>query len=120
MHKSRITTPLAFCLLVATSSLFAQDLASFEKRTTLKKLDNGLTLIIMERPEAPVFSYAASSVCCRSILAFRPPTSFPEWFRFPTLATERTGGSGRLTSSSCVASKLCPESNRRVQALIFR
>jgi predicted Zn-dependent peptidase len=45
-------------LTVAASSLWAQDLASFEKKTTVKKLDNGLTLIVMERPEAPVFSYA--------------------------------------------------------------
>jgi predicted Zn-dependent peptidase len=35
----------------------AQDMASFEKRTTVKKLPNGLTLIVCERPEAPVFSY---------------------------------------------------------------
>jgi predicted Zn-dependent peptidase len=44
--------------LVATASLRAQDLASFEKKTTLRKLANGLTVIIMERPEAPVFAYA--------------------------------------------------------------
>ncbi|HKF57799.1 MAG TPA: pitrilysin family protein [Blastocatellia bacterium] len=35
----------------------AQDLASFEKRITLKTLDNGLTVLICERPEAPVFSF---------------------------------------------------------------
>jgi predicted Zn-dependent peptidase len=35
----------------------AQDVASFEKRTTVKKLDNGLTIVICERPEAPVFSF---------------------------------------------------------------
>ena len=35
----------------------AQDLASFEKRITVKKLDNGLTVVICERPEAPVFSF---------------------------------------------------------------
>jgi predicted Zn-dependent peptidase len=35
----------------------AQDVASFEKRVTVKKLPNGLTLIICERPEAPVFSF---------------------------------------------------------------
>ncbi len=35
----------------------AQDMASFEKRTTVKVLPNGLTLIVCERPEAPVFSY---------------------------------------------------------------
>jgi predicted Zn-dependent peptidase len=35
----------------------AQDLAAFEKRTTVKVLPNGLTLIVLERPEAPVFSY---------------------------------------------------------------
>jgi len=36
---------------------WAQDLASFEKRTTVKVLPNGLTLIVCERPEAPVFSF---------------------------------------------------------------
>ena len=35
----------------------AQDLASFEKRTTVKVLPNGLTLLVSERPEAPVFSF---------------------------------------------------------------
>ncbi len=35
----------------------AQDVASFEKHITVKKLDNGLTVLIMERPEAPVFSF---------------------------------------------------------------
>jgi predicted Zn-dependent peptidase len=48
-----------FSLLIAiTSVASAQDIASFEKRTTLRKLDNGLTVIVMERPEAPVFSFA--------------------------------------------------------------
>ncbi len=36
----------------------AQDLKSFEQRITVKVLPNGLTLIICERPEAPVFSYS--------------------------------------------------------------
>jgi predicted Zn-dependent peptidase len=45
-------------LLAIATTLSAQDLASFEKRTTVKKLDNGLTLIVLERPEAPVFSFA--------------------------------------------------------------
>jgi len=35
----------------------AQDLASFERRTTVKVLPNGLTLMVCERPEAPVFSF---------------------------------------------------------------
>jgi predicted Zn-dependent peptidase len=35
----------------------AQDVASFEKRITVKKLPNGLTILICERPEAPVFSF---------------------------------------------------------------
>ncbi len=39
------------------SVAFGQDLASFEKRTTVKKLANGLTIVICERPEAPVFSF---------------------------------------------------------------
>ena len=39
------------------TSVSAQDLASFEKRVTVKTLPNGLTVIICERPEAPVFSF---------------------------------------------------------------
>jgi len=48
----------SFLLLLIVAPLWAQDLASFEKKTTVRKLDNGLTLIVVERPEAPVFSYA--------------------------------------------------------------
>ena len=44
----------ALILLSAlTAAAFAQDLASFEKRTTEKVLPNGLTVVILERPEAP-------------------------------------------------------------------
>jgi predicted Zn-dependent peptidase len=46
-----------FALSLAVSTAIAQDLASFEKRTTVKVLPNGLTLIVCERPEAPVFSF---------------------------------------------------------------
>jgi predicted Zn-dependent peptidase len=42
---------------VTAGPVAAQDLASFEKRVTVKVLDNGLTLIVCERPEAPVFSF---------------------------------------------------------------
>ncbi|WP_446742961.1 M16 family metallopeptidase [Silvibacterium acidisoli] len=45
------------CCVTLGLSARAQDLASFEKRVTVKVLPNGLTLVIMERPEAPVFSY---------------------------------------------------------------
>src|SRR6202522_1476541 len=44
-------------ILVLAALAAAQDLASFEKRTTVKTLDNGLTVVICERPEAPVFSF---------------------------------------------------------------
>ncbi|HEV2719301.1 MAG TPA: pitrilysin family protein [Thermoanaerobaculia bacterium] len=47
-----------FMLLALALPLAAQDLASIEKRVTVKKLDNGLTVIVMERPTAPVFSFA--------------------------------------------------------------
>ncbi|HSP33562.1 MAG TPA: pitrilysin family protein [Thermoanaerobaculia bacterium] len=49
---------VAMLLVLCVASAKAQDLASFEKRTTVKKLDNGLTVVILERHEAPVFSYA--------------------------------------------------------------
>jgi predicted Zn-dependent peptidase len=48
---------LTSCLLVFALAGHAQDIASFEKQITVKKLPNGLTVIIMERPEAPVFSF---------------------------------------------------------------
>src|SRR5580700_11246529 len=44
-------------LLLSAILAAAQDLASFEKRVTVKKLGNGLTAVICERPEAPVFSF---------------------------------------------------------------
>ena len=43
-----------FLVLVLSTIALAQDVASFEKRVTVKKLANGLTLVICERPEAPV------------------------------------------------------------------
>jgi predicted Zn-dependent peptidase len=45
-------------ILLAWSAASAQDLKSFEKRITVKVLPNGLTLVICERHDAPVFSYA--------------------------------------------------------------
>ena len=56
--KSRLTsTQTLIVCFVLCSLAFSQNLASFEKRTTVKKLSNGLTIIICERPEAPVFSF---------------------------------------------------------------
>ena len=49
-----VLTLAAMALAIAQ----AQDLKSFEQRITTKVLPNGLTLIICERPEAPVFSYS--------------------------------------------------------------
>jgi len=43
---------------MAAGGAAAQDLKSFEQKTTTKVLPNGLTLIVCERPEAPVFSYS--------------------------------------------------------------
>ena len=54
--KYRAVRLLVLIFFLAALSA-AQDLASFEKRTTVKKLANGLTVIICERPEAPVFSF---------------------------------------------------------------
>lgn len=53
----RRSIKLAALLLVLSALALAQDVASFEKRVTVKKLPNGLTLVICERPEAPVFSF---------------------------------------------------------------
>jgi len=53
----RVLSIATLFVLIATSAA-AQDLASFEKRTQVRKLENGLTVILLERHDAPVFSYA--------------------------------------------------------------
>src|ERR1700723_2649477 len=59
--KYRHLQPRVLLLLAIVFSISflasAQDAASFEKRITVKKLPNGLTLMICERPESPVFSF---------------------------------------------------------------
>lgn len=55
MNSRRIRI-LAVLFLLPTLAV-AQDLATFEKHATLNKLPNGLTVVIYERPEAPVFSF---------------------------------------------------------------
>src|SRR5215813_4400361 len=51
------TVRLIALLCGLTMASPARFLADFEKRVTVKVLPNGLTLIVCERPEAPVFSY---------------------------------------------------------------
>ncbi|MFZ2489970.1 MAG: pitrilysin family protein [Thermoanaerobaculia bacterium] len=58
MKVNRRLWSLFVLLLLTSVGAYAQDLASFEKKTTVRKLDNGLTIIVMERHDAPVFSYA--------------------------------------------------------------
>ena len=53
----QLTLTTAVVLFLLSSFALAQDVASFEKRITVKKLPNGLTLLVCERPEAPVFSF---------------------------------------------------------------
>jgi len=57
MLRIRSLAAAVLAMGLAAASAQAQDLASFEKRTTVKVLPNGLTLIVCERPEAPVFSF---------------------------------------------------------------
>jgi predicted Zn-dependent peptidase len=56
MKFLRLVGPGAAVLALAAPAR-AQDLASFEKRITVKRLDNGLTAIVCERSIAPVFSF---------------------------------------------------------------
>src|ERR1700719_5410604 len=54
---SRILKAIPLVLVIATLCS-AQDLSSFEKRVTVKKLPNGLTAVVCQRPDtAPVFSF---------------------------------------------------------------
>jgi predicted Zn-dependent peptidase len=51
------TLKLTTLVLLFSGLALAQNIASFEKRVTVKKLSNGLTVLICERPEAPVFAF---------------------------------------------------------------
>src|SRR5450631_4202092 len=51
------TLRIALSLFLLSAMALAQNVASFEKRITVKTLPNGLTLMVCERPEAPVFSF---------------------------------------------------------------
>jgi predicted Zn-dependent peptidase len=53
-HGAIATLVILFVLSIPAA---AQDLTSFEKRITVKKLNNGLTVVICERSEAPVFAF---------------------------------------------------------------
>lgn len=54
MRRIGLATALVLSLVLPAT---AQDLASFEKKVAVHTLANGLTLIVLERPEAPVFSF---------------------------------------------------------------
>ncbi len=48
---------MALAVLATVQMACGQDLKDFEQRITTKVLPNGLTILICERPEAPVFAY---------------------------------------------------------------
>jgi predicted Zn-dependent peptidase len=56
MRRLKAYLPL-LVLFWALQAALAQDLSSFEKRVHVKVLPNGLTVVVMTRPEAPVFSF---------------------------------------------------------------
>jgi predicted Zn-dependent peptidase len=58
MRAAALGLALTGMALGCAGAAHAQDLKSFEQKITTKVLPNGLTLIICERPEAPVFSYS--------------------------------------------------------------
>ncbi|MEA2603849.1 MAG: hypothetical protein QOF89_4841 [Acidobacteriota bacterium] len=60
MKRIAATRALALLLLTlaAAAPMAAQDLKSFEAKTRVHVLPNGWTFIIVERPVAPVFSFA--------------------------------------------------------------
>jgi predicted Zn-dependent peptidase len=53
----RLALATLLLLLASLGAASAQDLQSFEKKTTVHTLDNGWTFILVERPVAPVFSF---------------------------------------------------------------
>ncbi len=57
-RRAATSIGLIAAALLAPSLAAAQDLAAFEKRTTVHTLANGWTFILVEQPGAPVFSFA--------------------------------------------------------------
>src|SRR5262249_20731 len=57
MRRALVFFVLLPAAVLTRTCIRAQDLASFEKRITVKVLKNGLTVLLCERPEAPVFSF---------------------------------------------------------------
>ena len=57
MRRIALTLAIGLLPLLFVPAAESQDLASFEERTTVETLDNGLTVIVVERHEAPVFSF---------------------------------------------------------------
>src|SRR5262249_49408463 len=60
MYRPRVAIVAAgalFAALFPIKSVQAQDVSSFERRVTVKVLSNGLTILVCERHEAPVFSF---------------------------------------------------------------
>jgi predicted Zn-dependent peptidase len=56
MRRAIAYLPL-LVLFCALQTALAQDLASFEKRVQVRTLPNGLTVLLLTRPQAPVFSF---------------------------------------------------------------
>ena len=60
MHRSVLATILALTALLAlTSPVVAQDIGKLEDQVKTFTLDNGLRFLVVERPDAPVFTYFA-------------------------------------------------------------
>ncbi|MCI0349173.1 MAG: insulinase family protein [Acidobacteriales bacterium] len=57
MRPFRARLLLLTLLVASAAAAYAQNIADFEKRVTVKKLRNGLTAMVIERPVAPVFSF---------------------------------------------------------------
>ncbi len=55
--KRSLRILISVALFLCALPLLAQDIASFEKRITVRKLPNGLTVLLMQRKEAPTFSF---------------------------------------------------------------
>ena len=53
----RLLTGLVVIAMGAAQTALAQDMAAFEKKVSVRTLANGLTVLVCERPEAPVFSF---------------------------------------------------------------
>ena len=114
--------PPLFLLLALP--LLAQDLASFERRTEVRTLPNGLTIVFCQRHEAPVFSFY-TLVDAGSVQDPKGRTGLAHMFEHMAFKGTPTIGTKNYTAEKVVLDKIevayqayIPNATRSLDAIL--